>query len=107
NWRIDSNALTSESKRWFISCWLNNNDERQIEFFCEFQITFVVCGHATNRPRTITNQHIVSDPDWYLCAGFGIDLVRAGEDTGFVFGQIGAFEIAFACGPFAILAHRG
>ena len=64
-------------------------------------------GNATDRASPITDQHIVSDPDWDLFIICRINRVGSGKHAGFVFGQIGAFEIAFARGPFAILAHCG
>ena len=63
--------------------------------------------HAADRAGPITNQHIISDPDWNLFIIRRINCVRPGEHTGFLFRQIGAFEIAFVRGPFAILVHSG
>jgi len=86
---------------------LNDNHSWQIKLPRKLQIAFVMRGHTTDRPCPVTGQHIISDPDWNLFIVCRINRVRSGEYAGLAFREVGAFEIAFARGPFAILAHRG
>src|SRR5438876_12045023 len=62
-------------------------------------------GHATDCPSPVTNQHVISDPDWNLFVVRWINCVRTGKHSCLFFRQIGAFELAFSCRSFAILAH--
>ena len=83
--RVNGDAFARESKCRLISGWLNNNDNRQIEFFREFQVAFIVRRHATYRAGAVAKQHVISDPDWNLFVGRRINCVRASKHAGFYF----------------------
>ena len=106
NWRVDCDAFAGESNCRHVCCGLNDNDNRQTELFCKFQVAIIVSRDTADRAGPIPKQHVISDPDWNLLVGRRIDRVGPGKHAGFFFGQIGTFELALARSSFAILAHR-
>src|SRR5436305_9578519 len=64
--RINRNALADESGRRPIARWLDNFNNRQIEFIREFKIALVMRRYSANRARAITGQNVIDDPDGNL-----------------------------------------
>ena len=81
---------------------IDDGFDRQLELLGEFEVAFVVCRHGHDRASAVADEHVVGDPDWCGFVVHGIDGVAAGEDASFFFGELGAVEIAFAGGGFAI-----
>ncbi len=51
-------------------------------------------GDGHDRAGAVAHEDVVGDPDRDLLIVDRIDRVRAGEDAGLAFGEIGAFEVA-------------
>ena len=83
---------------------MNNLPDRQIELAREFQIALVMRGDCLNRAGAVTEQNVIGYPDRNFLVVRRIDRERAGEDAGFFFRELGALEIAFSRGAFAIFA---
>jgi len=57
-----------------------------------------VGGNGHNGTGAVGDEHIVADPDWNACAIDGIDGIGAGENAGFVLGEVGPLEVALGGG---------
>ena len=84
----------------------DNVDNFQSELARKFEISRVVPRHAHNRARAVTEQNIIGGPDRNFFIVYRVDRIGAGEDAGFLFGEIGALEIALPRRAFTIFAHR-
>ncbi len=74
---------------------LDDLDNRQIEFFGEFEVASVVTRHSHNRSGPVADKHIIGDPDRNLFLDDRVNGVRAGENAGLFFGQLGPLQIRF------------
>ena len=63
-------------------------------------------GHGHDGPGAVAREDVVGDPNGDLAAGHRVQGKGAGPDAGFVFGQLGAFQIGLGSGELLILLHR-
>ena len=85
---------------------INHRDNRQIELLGELEVAGVVGRHGHDRPRAVTDEHVVGDPYRNRLAVDRVDGVGAGENARLFLGQIGPVEVALAGRLLAIRPDR-
>ena len=91
---VHRRTVAGEAKRLPSSRCLHDDLDRQLEFLRKLQVARVVRRHRHDRAGAVAGQDIVRRPDRHLPAVDRVDRVRAGEDSAFVLGQVGALEVA-------------
>ena len=62
---------------------LDGADDRQVECLRKIPIALVLARHGHDRPRAVTHEYVVGDPDGDWLLGGGVRGVKAGEHPGF------------------------
>ena len=63
--------------------------------FGKFEIPLVMSGHGHDRSGTVTDEDVIRHPYRNFFSVHRIEAVTSGKDAGFVFGEIGAVQVAF------------
>ena len=72
----------------------------------EFKIAFIVSRHGHDRPRAVTDQHIIGDPDGHFFVVDRVDRIATGENATFSLGEVRPVEIALHRGLLTIGLNR-
>ena len=84
---------------------INHRLDRQAELLSKFKVALIVCRNGHDGAGSIANEHVVGHPNRHWFAVHGVSRVAAGEHTGLLLGQLGAFQVALPGGLFAVIGH--
>ena len=88
-----------------LDVWLYDTPNRQLKFFRELKITFVMRGHGHDGSGAVAHHDVVGDPDGDLLFVHGVGGKSAGEDAGLFLRQFRALHVGFASCLFSILLN--